>query len=176
MTTFSIVSNDAAVLAALGQLRGRMDDMSPALKEIGEDLTAIVKQTFSTSTSPWGEKWVPNAEATIQAHLGRFSSSYSKKTGQLTATGAQRIQNKKPLIGETRALSTNIYPDVEGNVLTIGSTMKYAAIQNLGGMAGRGKKVRIPARPFMPISESGNIAPVAQQAILEVLNGYLNQP
>lgn len=173
MTTFSIVSNDAAVLAALGQLRGRMNDMSPALKEIGEDLTAIVKQTFSTSTSPWGEKWLPNAEATILAHLDRFSSSYGKKTGRLTATGSQRVQNKKPLIGETRALSSNIYPDVEGNILTIGSTMKYAAIQNLGGMAGRGKKVRIPARPFMPIDELGNIAPIAQTAVMDVLEQYL---
>lgn len=173
MTTFSIVGNDAAVLAALRQLRGRLDDMSPALKEIGEDLTAIAKQTFSTSTSPWGNRWAPNAEATILAHLAKFSGSYSKRTGRLTAAGSRRTINKKPLIGETRMLSTDIFPDVEGNTLTIGSPFPWAAIQNLGGMAGRGKKIRIPARPFMPIDELGNIAPIAQTAVMDVLERYL---
>ncbi len=38
----------------------------------------------------------------------------------------------------------------------IGSNKKYAAIHHLGGQAGRGKKLTLPARPYLPISGKAN--------------------
>lgn len=159
----------------MDQLYARATDLRPALLEIGEDLTGMVKASFSASTSPWGERWAPNAQATIMAHLAKFGGSYSKKTGRITATGSRRVTNKKPLIGETRALSTRSYSRVEGNTLTWGNPMQYAAIQNFGGQAGRGKKVTIPERRFMPADDTGTLAPGAQDAVLEVLDRYLSK-
>lgn len=175
MNDFDITIRDQAVQAVFDALHARAADLRPALLEIGEDLVAIAKDSFSTSTSPWGEKWAPNAESTVLAHLAKFSGSYSKKTGRITAIGTRRLMAKKPLIGETRALSTTIYSRVDGNTLTVGSPMQYAAIQNFSGRAGRGKKVEIPQRRFMPADENGQLAPGAQQAVLEVLYRYLNE-
>lgn len=175
MNDFEVTIRDASAQAAMDQLYARATDLRPALLEIGEDLTGMVKESFSTSTSPWGERWAPNAQATIMAHLAKFGGSYSKKTGRITATGSRRVTNKKPLIGETRALSTTIYSRVEGNTLTLGSPKQYAAIQNFGGQAGRGKKVTIPERRFMPADDTGTLAPGAQDAVLEVLDRYLSK-
>ncbi len=173
MNAFDVTIRDSAVQAVLDRLHRRASDLRPALLEIGEDWVAMTKGTFSTSTSLWGDKWAPIAEATILGHLAKFSGSYSKKTGRITATGTRRMLGKKPLIGETRALSTTIYSHVDGNTLTWGSPMQYAAIQNFGGFAGRGKKVEIPARMFSPADENGVLAPPAQQAVLEVLARYM---
>lgn len=173
MNSFDVTIRDAAAQAVFDQLYKRATDLRPALLEIGEDLVAITKNAFKTSTSPWGDRWAPNTEATILAHLAKFSGSYSKRTGRITAAGSRRTINKKPLIGETRSLSTTIYSRVDGNTLTVGSPMLYAAIQHFGGRAGKGKKVEIPARPFMPADESGSLAPVAQAAVMDVLERYL---
>lgn len=173
MTAFDVTIRDTAAQAVLDQLAQRATNLRPALLEIGDDLLAMTKEAFSTSTSPWGERWAPNTEATILDHLSKFSGSLSKKTGRITATGTRRVLNKKPLIGETRALSTETLPNVDGNTLTLSNPMIYAAIHNFGGQAGRGKKVTIPARPFMPADESGNLAPRAQDAILDVLDRHL---
>lgn len=173
MTAFDVTIRDSAAQAVLDQLAQRATNLRPALLEIGEDLTAITKDAFKTSTSPWGERWAPNTEATILAHLAKFSGSYSKRTGRITAAGSRRTINKKPLIGETRSLSTTIYSRVDGNTLTVGSPMLYAAIHQFGGPAGKGKKVEIPARPFLPADDAGGLAPVAQAAVMDVLERYL---
>jgi phage gpG-like protein len=34
----------------------------------------------------------------------------------------------------------------------VGGHIPYAAIHQFGGMAGRGKKVKIPARPYLAVS------------------------
>ena len=173
MTAFDVTIRDAAAQAVLDQLAQRATNLRPALLEIGEDILAITKGAFATSTSPWGERWAPNTEATILAHLAKFSGSYSKRTGRITAAGSRRTINKKPLIGETRSLSTTIYSRVDGNTLTVGSPMLYAAIHQFGGPAGKGKKVEIPARPFLPADDTGGLAPVAQAAVMDVLERYL---
>ena len=35
----------------------------------------------------------------------------------------------------------------------VGSNVAYARIHQMGGMAGRGKSVELPARPFLGVSE-----------------------
>ena len=132
---FDVVIQDAAAMAIMDRLIERGTDLQPALREIGEDWLALTKRAFATSTSPWGERWAPNAESTILAYVRAFSGSFSKKTGRLTKSGAARVMGKKPLIGESRALSTTTYYDVSGNSLVFASPQEYAAIQNFGGEA-----------------------------------------
>ena len=165
------------VVAALIPTRAALpaEDELLTLREIGEDWLALTKRAFATSTSPWGERWAPNAESTILAYVRAFSGSFSKKTGRLTKSGAARVMGKKPLIGESRALSTTTYYDVSGNSLVFASPQEYAAIQNFGGFAGRNHAVEIVARPFMPADADGHLAPEADSAVLDVLSRYLSQ-
>ncbi|MBN0437970.1 phage virion morphogenesis protein, partial [Pseudomonas aeruginosa] len=51
----------------------------------------------------------------------------------------------------------------------------YAAIQQLGGQAGRGRKVTIPARPYLPVLRNGQLKPSARDAVLDVLLAVLSQ-
>ena len=50
----------------------------------------------------------------------------------------------------------------------IGSNKKYAAIHHLGGQAGRGKKLTLPARPYLPISGKGKLQRGAEDNILDI--------
>ena len=49
----------------------------------------------------------------------------------------------------------------------------YAAIHHLGGEAGRGLKVTIPARPYFPVTPADGISPAAQRSITEIIQEYL---
>lgn len=51
-------------------------------------------------------------------------------------------------------LATSITTQYDNESAVIGSNLAYAAIHQLGGQAGKGKKVSIPARPYLNLTES----------------------
>lgn len=57
----------------------------------------------------------------------------------------------------------------------IDSNKKYAAIHHLGGKAGRGRKVTIPVRPYLPINGAGQLQPSGERRILDVVKDTLVQ-
>ena len=57
----------------------------------------------------------------------------------------------KPLI-DSRALRGSISSMADNDTALVGTNMEYAAIHNFGGMAGRNRKVRIPQREFMTLT------------------------
>ena len=95
-----ITIDDRELKAALDRLQRSLSDMSPVMRDIGELLAERAKQRFGSSTGPDGKAWAPNAPSTIAAYLGRHGGR--KK-------GAARAAAKKPLIGESLALSTTIH-------------------------------------------------------------------
>ena len=50
-------------------------------------------------------------------------------------------------------LALSITTQYDNNSAIIGSNKVYAAIQQLGGNAGKNKKVNIPARPYLNLNE-----------------------
>lgn len=165
----AIQADDRAVLYALRQISGRLGDTAPGLKAIGETLTESTKHRFDTSTGPDGERWAPNTETTILRYLGVYKGSFSK-TGRITAKGADRAMSKKPLIGETKSLSSTISWLLEGNAVLIGSPMIYAGVQQFGADAhefGDAPWGDIPAREFLGVSDED------RREILDVFSDYL---
>jgi phage virion morphogenesis protein len=59
---------------------------------------------------------------------------------------------RRPLI-RTGRLKASIGWKVLGDTIAVGTNLVYAAIHQFGGRAGRGMKVRIPARPFLGLTE-----------------------
>ena len=57
----------------------------------------------------------------------------------------------KPLI-DSGALRGSISSMADNDTALVGTNMEYAAIHNFGGMAGRNRKVRIPQREFMTLT------------------------
>lgn len=131
-----IAMDDRALREALERLQQRLGDLSPAMQDIGELLAERAKERFPASTDPAGRPWATNSPATIAAYIGRFAGS-RKKDGSLSKRGAARAAGKKPLIGETRQLMGTIYYRADRASVTVGSPMRYAAIHQFGGQAGR---------------------------------------
>lgn len=62
-----------------------------------------------------------------------------------------KYRHGKPLT-DTGTLRDNISQLYDNDTALVGTNMVYAAIHHFGGMAGRNRKVRIPARPFMTLT------------------------
>lgn len=168
----NVTFDDAAVVAALERLRSRSANLAPLLKGIGEDLVESTKRRFETGMSPDGTAWAPNSETTILRYLGALKGNF-RKDGRLSKKGAARVGAKKPLTGETRKLGSQIDYRLVGNVLEVGSTMEYSAVQQFGarkGSLGRGAPWGdIPARPFLGLSAGDR--EIIERQILDYLGG-----
>ncbi len=184
-TPISITVADEAVLQALQSLTHAMGDLSAPLGVIGENLAESAKQRFHDSVGPDGTPWAANTETTYLAYLRLISGVFDKGTGKrsgdkggffdqhghVAARSIGALIQKKPLLGETRLLSTLIYHDIVGGMeLHVGSPQVYAAMQQFGG-----KKADypwlwgdIPPRPFLGVSAAD------REMILEVLAGFLS--
>lgn len=161
---------DSGVQAALDALAQRIGNMEPVLQAIGEDIMARAKQRFETSTGPDGQRWAPNARATIEAFIakrGGFGKRGINKKGRDLAMG------KRPLIGESGDLRRNFHVRADEVSVTVAHSAIYAAIQQFGGQAGKGRRATIPARPFLPVQSSGELYPAERSQILEAINAWL---
>ena len=175
MTIFTIDVQDEAVQSALDRLAEKLDNVQPALKEIGDDIMQRTKDRFGMSPvgqAPDGTPWQANAPATLAAWLGS-SKRYRKKSGELNAAGLRHLAAKRPLIGKSGDLSREFHVAAGPHDVVIGSTMVYAAIQQFGGKAGRGHRVTIPARPFLQIFSDGTLYPQERELIVAKVKDML---
>lgn len=170
----TITVQDREVLATLQAITQRIGNMAPVLQAIGNDITERTKRRFDTSTGPDGVPWKANSPATMGIYSLRLGQGHRKKDGSLNKRGQARVAGKKPLI-DTGDLRRQIVPQVSNNVLTVTATPAYAAIHQFGGQAGRNRKVKIPARPYLPVKADGNLYPQEQTLILETLQSFLTQ-
>lgn len=173
MTNFTVHIHDTGVRSALQDIARRVDNMQPVLQGIGERIVERAKHRFDTSTGPDGARWKPNSAATLDMLAARLGKSFRRKDGGLNSSGTARVAGKKPLIGESGDLRRQIVALATRRTVTVAAGTPYAAIHQFGGKAGRGKKVTIPARPFLPIHQDGTLYPAEQAAILRELNDYL---
>lgn len=128
---FEIKVDNKAVNEALSRLAIAIANPRPAFLGIGESLVLSTWGRFETGTAPDGTRWEPNAPSTL-----------ARKKGD------------KPLIGKTHLLSQQISYTVDGDELSVGSPMVFAAMQQFGGKKSQFPHLwgDIPARPFLGIS------------------------
>ncbi len=169
---FQVTIDDAEVKQALTALAARIDNMQPVMQEIGEDIMERTKRRFGTSTGPDGQRWQPNAASTVLAAIARMGSKARLKNGNLSKKAQKTLAAKKVLV-DTGSLARQFHVSASGNSVTVSNSMIYAAIHQFGGQAGKGKKITIPARPFLPVTSSGEMYPDDQKLVLEALQGYL---
>lgn len=161
MTEFKITVDDREVKKLLGQLQKKVTDMTPVMQEIGEIVRTSVIKNFEaggrySEEGSWrgGSKtWRPLSVATLFAER---KSKFVTKGGRYKKGVEERFKNRRILIGPgsggTR-LMDSIKSKAAKDRVEIGTNVVYAAIHQFGGPAGRGLKVRIPARPFMVIQD-----------------------
>lgn len=121
--------DDARLQAKLAKLQSGLAYAQPLMREWGEIAMESINYAFEVGGHP--KRWKPLALATI------------KRKGHL-----------RPLIGKSGNLA-RIAVQPQPLSVKVGpspSAKAYAAIQHLGGKAGRGSKVTIPARPYLQVT------------------------
>jgi phage virion morphogenesis protein len=113
---------DNGIREMLERLQGRMGNLSPVMRDIGEIVRRSVERNFEAQGRPG--KWLPSQRAL--------------KTGGQTLSLTGRLRRSFSVKGA-------------GSRVTVGTNVVYAAIQQMGGKAGRGRKVTVPARPFLMV-------------------------
>jgi phage gpG-like protein len=182
--------NTGSFQADLDRLASRLQNLKPALEDMGEVLLASTKQRFADSKAPDGTPWAPNSPVTMDQHLRRKggdtvprpgeqrNNPYYKKDGSLSKRGERQIAGKRPLIGESKRLGNEIAVQADMRRLVLGSSLIYAAVQQFGAQAGafgrtkRGAPIpwgNIPARPFLGLSTKD------QANIVDIVAEYLEQ-
>lgn len=157
--------DNKAVLSVLASLSGRMQNLKPAMRGIGAELREVSMRSFDGQHAPDGHAWRPLSAAAIVARARRnapkgFAKNRAKTLARF-ASGAKALLNTGELRNSIQVKSAT------ATSVTVGTRLPYAAIHQFGGMAGRGRKVRIPARPFIGLDERGS----AQ--IVDALRAYI---
>ena len=102
------------------------------MKNIAGIFASAAEDNFAEEGRP--DKWQDLSKVTkkLREKKGKWPGQILQVSGQL-------------------ASSVNTYYDNDSAV--IGSNLEYAAIHQLGGQAGRNKKVTIPARPYLKLTD-----------------------
>lgn len=124
-----------------------MEDPTSGMEQIAEAPRDHTEHAFETE----GPGWHPLASATVRQRGS--DHPILQRSGQLASSLAIAY-------GRTYA--------------AVGSNKVYAAIQQLGGQAGRGHRTRIPARPYLPVTAGGELAPGAERDVLEIIGRFLS--
>jgi len=134
-TTVGVDDGVSEHLARLAKTFVRLD---PVLDEIGSMLVTETQMRFAAEEDPDGKKWQELADAT------------KAKRGRTGKKGTARI------LRDQGDLYDSVTHQVRTGVsVSVGVTRTYGRIHQLGGNAGRGRRVKIPARPYLGVSEAG---------------------
>ena len=165
---FSLIVNDRELIARLNEIARQVDDLSPAMRAIGEVLSESTKARFQSSTGPGGEKWKPNTIATVLDRIGQIKGAY-RKDGRLSKKGASAFVGKKPLVDTGILADTINYQLIDGGKGVEIGTNRFAG-EWTGGAAVHqfgSKDGKIPARPFLGISGTD------RAEVLDILDRFL---
>lgn len=138
--------------ALLGAAK-RLSERQLLMDGIGEMMVSSTLQRFEDEEGPDGKAWEPSIRATpsedTRAPVRRG------KDGRLLKGSGKKIKGRKggKTLTDTARLRKSIEHRATGDEVTVGSNVVYARIHQMGGVAGRGKSVELPARPFLGVSE-----------------------
>ncbi len=127
MIKLSVTLDADMAKATLAALKSKMKNMTPVMKTVGQVIRASIQRNFEHGGRPEG--WIRLSPATLKKRRG----------------------NK--ILVDTARLKNSIKIQASSDKVIVGTNVIYAAIHHFGGQAGRGRKVTIPARPFMLVQD-----------------------
>lgn len=152
--------NDREVRDALARLVRQGTDLSPAMRLIAASIEAATQLRFKDGRDPGGAPWKPLAPSTRRVRAMR---SRSRGGAAVAAAVSGPMQ---PLLdtGQLRRSITSTYGAKEA---VVGTNLRYAPIHQFGGQAGRRRRTRIAARPYLGLSVAD------RDDILDILREHL---
>lgn len=117
---------------ALLDLAERGKNLRPLMKNIAGIFASAVEENFKNEGRP--DKWTELSDVTKKSR-----EKINKWPGQILQVEGM--------------LASSISTQYDDESVVIGSNQPYARIHQLGGDAGRNKKVKIPARPYLVLTD-----------------------
>lgn len=102
MIHMAMTIQSQATRAWLARAAASGRNLTPMLKNMGEELVNSTLERFDKSTAPDGSAWAPNSPVTLA-----------------------RKRGSQPLVGETGLLSTEIQPEATAHQLIISAGKEY---------------------------------------------------
>jgi len=129
------------------QLAERTSDLCPLMRNIAGIMADSVEENFEQQGRP---KWEGLKKSTIEQRVqkGYWPGKILQMRGELAAS---------------------ITSHYDENSAVVGTNKVYAAIHQFGGKTGRNKKVEIPARPYLKLTDIENTK------ILTEVKNYLRE-
>jgi phage virion morphogenesis protein len=124
--------DNAEILKALKRLSEKTQNLRPVMRNIAGIMMDSVEENFEQEGRP---KWKDLSEVTKK--LRRKEGKWPGKILQKSQAG----------------LAPSISSDYGDDFAIVGTNKVYASIHQFGGPAGRGKKVNIPARPYLTLGD-----------------------
>lgn len=157
MTTSTILITDD-LQRVLNLAARQTSNTAPLMRLIRAQLLSQTQQNFRAQGRP---KWPALSDATI--------ANYEK----LGISTAGLLRRSNSLYDSIQTFS-----DMNSATISAGGGNQsgaYARIQHFGGMAGKNRKVKIPARPYLPIDKDGNLQNEAVEGLHQVTMTYLQR-
>ncbi|MDK4680405.1 phage virion morphogenesis protein [Kingella negevensis] len=129
----------------MARLLQNVENHRPMMSSIAVELLSMSEDNFE-SESWGGQSWQQSKRA------AKDGGKTLQLSGQLAASLTTQSGN---------------------DFARIGSNKPYAAIHHIGGQAGRGRKVHIPARPYLPIDGSGVLQSGGEKRLLDIVKASL---
>ena len=114
------------------ELAQKGKNLRPLMKNIAGIFASATEENFKNEGRP--DKWTELSEVTKKQR-----TKQKKWPGQILQVSGQ--------------LASSISTQYDDESAVIGSNLDYAAIHQLGGQAGKNKKVEIPARPYLKLTD-----------------------
>ena len=124
--------DNKAVNERLLELAKRGENLRPLMKNIAGIFASSTEENFKEEGRP--DKWTELADITKEKRRKK-----NKWPGQILQVEGQ--------------LAASVNTQYDNDSAVIGSNLPYAAIHQLGGQAGKNKKVEIPARPYLQLTD-----------------------
>lgn len=163
------INGEKQVIQVLESMRGRIENMLPAMKQIGSLVKNEALGNFKAQSAPDGTPWKPLSMATRIARAMRLSGGKGiKNKNGSTKKASQRVISSAQALLDTGILRASIQvQSADKSSVTISSRLKYSAIHQFGGKAGRGGRVTIPQRQYIGVNESMKID------ILDIIKNHI---
>jgi phage virion morphogenesis protein len=157
----SVKIDDGGTKAYIAGVEGRLKNMVPALKQIGEHMLLATEGRFAKEQSPQGVKWAPLKPSTLKRKKGpKILTESAMLRGtirwQLMGANAVAIGTDRPY-GRIHQIGGTITQGARSELFTR-NRRKSGAFKK-GTKEGQGftfkkRKIKIPARPYLGISSA----------------------
>lgn len=158
---FEITVESAAVRQALARLARKLAHPAPLMQDIGRALGNLTEDAFQAERAPTGVPWEPLTPAYVLR---------PRKQGG-------RGGDAHPILQRDGQLAASITHGGDDRSAWVGASKVYAAIHQFGGTASMAPgPAGIPARPFIPVTDAGDLAASARAEVLALVREYLEGP